>query len=94
MAAMIHVAAVTPQVTLASDTHYPWLVPGADIIEGPNLPIRRGHMAVPKAPGVGVSLDLDKLARAHETYVKSGMRERDDARTMQLVEPGWQRTLL
>jgi glucarate dehydratase len=94
MAAMIHVAAVTPQLTLASDTHYPWLVAGADIIEGPNLTIRRGHMQVPTRPGVGVSLDVDKLARAHETYTKCGMRERDDARTMQLVEPGWRRTLL
>lgn len=94
MAAMIHVAAVTPQLTLAGDTHYPWLVAGADIIEGPNLTIRRGHMPVPKTPGVGVALDLDKLARAHETYTKCGMRERDDARTMQLVEPGWRKTLL
>src|SRR5690606_2579139 len=34
MASMIAVGAVVPQVTLASDTHYPWLVEGADIIEG------------------------------------------------------------
>jgi glucarate dehydratase len=94
MAAMIHVAAVCPQLTLASDTHYPWLIEGADIIEGNNLPIRRGHMSLPTAPGVGVKLDPDKLARAHEVYLKCGMRERDDAGTMQLVEPGWQRTLL
>ena len=94
MAAMIHVAAVTPQITLASDTHYPWLVEGADIIEGGNLPIRRGHMQVPEKPGIGVTLDDDKLARAHETWRKCGMRERDDAATMQRVEPGWKRTLL
>src|SRR5262245_41235721 len=34
MAAMIHLGAATPQLTLASDTHYPWLPPDADIIEG------------------------------------------------------------
>jgi glucarate dehydratase len=51
-------------------------------------------MQVPQSPGVGVQLDLDKLARAHETYQKCGMRSRDDERTMQLVEPGWRRTLL
>jgi glucarate dehydratase len=93
MAAMIHVGAVTPQLTVASDTHYVWLVEGADIIEGSNLPIVDGHMAVPKGPGLGVTLDRDRLARAHETYIKCGMRRRDDASTMQMIEPGWQRTM-
>jgi glucarate dehydratase len=93
MAAMIHVAALTPQLTIASDTHYPWLPAGADIIQGPKLPIRDGKMQIPRGPGLGVSLDLDKLARAHEVYRKCGMRERDDAFTMRLVEPGWKREL-
>src|SRR5262249_4067654 len=62
MAAMIHVAAVVPQLNLASDTHYPWLVDGADIIEGPRLPLKDGKMAVPRGPGLGVTLDRDKLA--------------------------------
>jgi glucarate dehydratase len=94
MAAMIHVAAVTPQLTVAGDTHYPWLVDDADIIVGPKLAIRDGHMQVPTAPGVGVELDRDKLARAHEIYCKCGMRQRDDAYTMRLVEPNWERTRL
>lgn len=93
MAAMIQVGAVTPELTLASDTHYIWLVEGADIIEGPNLPIKDGHMAVPTGPGLGVTLDRDKLAKAHETYQKCGMRDRDDASTMQRFEPGWKRKL-
>ena len=89
MAAMIHVAAVTPELTLASDTHYPWLVADTDIIEGPNLAIVGGKMKVPGRVGLGVELDRDKLALAAETYQRCGMRGRDDARTMQLVEPGW-----
>ncbi len=93
MAAMIAVAAVTPQLTIASDTHYPWLPPNADIIQGPKLEIRNGHMQVPGGAGVGVDLDRDKLARAHETYRKCGMRQRDDATTMRLIEPGWKRDL-
>lgn len=93
MAAMIHVGAAVPQLTVASDTHYPWLATGKDIIEGPNLSIREGRMSVPAAPGVGVKLDLDKLARANETYVKCGMRVRDDAATMQRMTPNWTRTL-
>ncbi|HEV3168649.1 MAG TPA: enolase C-terminal domain-like protein [Isosphaeraceae bacterium] len=89
MAAMITLAAVVPQVTLASDTHYPWLVESADILEGPKLPIQDGHMTVPAGPGLGVRLDQDKLARAHEVYQKCGMRGRDDASLMKQMEPGW-----
>lgn len=91
MAAMIHVGAVCPQLTLPSDTHYPWLVEGADIIEGSKLPIRNGMMKVPDGPGVGVRLDLDKVAKAHEVYRKCGMRDRDDATTMRMIEPGFER---
>lgn len=92
MAAMAHVGAVVPQLTLASDTHYVWLVEGADIIDGPKIRIRGGKVMVPAGPGLGVALDLDKLARAHQVYQECGMRDRDDAFTMRLVEPGWQRT--
>ncbi len=93
MAAMIHLAASLPQLTYASDTHYPWLVDKAEIIAGGKLPIRGGKMQIPKAPGLGVELDRDQLARAHEIYRRSGMKQRDDAGTMQRVEPGWKREL-
>lgn len=94
MAAMIHLAAVVPGLTCASDTHYPWLVDDADIIAGPRLPIRDGRMAVPDGPGLGVALDRDKLARAHETYRKAGMGRRDDGALMRKLEPGWTGGLL
>jgi glucarate dehydratase len=94
MAAMIHLAATIPQLTMASDTHYPWLPDDADILEGPKLAIKNGAMAVPEGPGLGVALDVDKLARAHEVYTKSGMRRRDDATLMRKIEPGWTGGLL
>jgi glucarate dehydratase len=94
MAAMIHLAASIPELMLASDTHYPWLVNGMDIIEGENLTIKGGHMQVPPGPGLGVTLHQDKLARAHETYLKCGMRGRDDRTLMQRIEPGWKGELL
>src|SRR4029078_12437037 len=81
MAAMIHLASLIPELTMASDTHYPWLIDSADIIVGPKLPIVDGRMKIPAAPGLGVELDHDKLARAHEVYEKCGMRDRDDATT-------------
>jgi len=93
MAAMIHVASLIPELTMASDTHYPWLPDDADIIAGKKLPLTGGRMQIPSAPGLGVTLDQDKLARAKETYSKCGMRDRDDATTMRMVEPGWQRTI-
>lgn len=94
MAAMIHVAAVVPQLVVASDTHYPWLAEGADIIRGPNLAIRDGTMNIPAGPGLGVELDRDKAAKAHEVYQRCGMRRRDDATTMRRFEPGWKRELM
>ena len=89
MAAMIHLAASIPELTCASDTHYPWIVEGTDIIAGPPLTIRDGAMAVPTGTGLGITLDRDRLARAHEVYKKSGMHRRDDATLMKRLEPGW-----
>jgi glucarate dehydratase len=94
MAAMIHLAASIPELTCASDTHYPWLIEGSDIIDGPRLAIRNGQMAVPAGPGLGIALDYDRLARAHEVYKKCGMRRRDDASLMKRLEPGWTGELL
>lgn len=93
MAAMIHVGAVIPQLTYASDTHYVWLPEGSDIIQGGNLKIVDGKMKVPAGKGVGVTIDADKLAKAHETYRKCGMRDRDDRNTMRRVIPNWERAL-
>ncbi len=94
MAAMVHLAASLPQLTPASDTHYPWLPDAYDLIDGPRLAIRDGAMAVPTGPGLGVGLDQDKLARASEVYQKSSMRGRDDASLMRRLEPGWTGGLL
>jgi glucarate dehydratase len=89
MAAMIHLAASIPELTMASDTHYPWLIEGTDIIQGPKLTIQGGKMAIPAGPGLGVALDRDRLSRAHETYRKCGMHARDDRSLMRRIEPGW-----
>src|SRR6185503_5256960 len=87
MAAMVHLAAATPQLQCASDTHYPWLVDEADILVGPKLAIEGGQIRVPKAAGLGVEVDRDKLARAHRVYQKCGMRDRDDSATMRMIDP-------
>ncbi len=70
-AAMLHLAAALPNLTVAPDSHYHHLTD--DIIEGGKLPYRNGKMLVPKGPGLGVRLDRDKLAKYHELSQKKQM---------------------
>jgi glucarate dehydratase len=89
LAAMTHLAAATPNLTYACDTHWPWkseevVVPGA-------LEFADGAVRVPTTPGLGVELDRDALARLHEQYVRCGLRERDDTGYMQRIDPSYER---
>jgi glucarate dehydratase len=70
-AAMLHLAASLSNLVLAPDSHYHHLTD--DIIVGGKLPYRDGAMAVPIGPGLGVSLDYDKLARYHELAERQEM---------------------
>ena len=63
-AAMLHLAASLPNLVLAPDSHYHHLTD--DIIEGGKMKYKNGAMVDPTGPGLGVSLDRDKLARYHE----------------------------
>lgn len=80
LAAMVHVAAATPHLTYACDTHWPWKT--ADVIAPGALEFVDGAVAVPDKPGLGVELDPDALARAHEDYVRCGQTKRDDVTYM------------
>ena len=89
--AMVHAAAATPHLTYASDTHYPWQYAADEIIEGGRVPIVDGKIAVPTAPGLGVSIDQDALARGRERYERCPYRERDDRTPMrERVDPTWE----
>jgi len=86
-AAMTHLGAAMPNLTYALDTHYPWQ--WEEIITGGRIKIEGGSVTLPKGPGLGVELDRAALARAHETYRRCGIRERDDEPEMQKKVPGW-----
>ncbi len=89
--AMVHVAAATPHLTYASDTHYPWQDASDEIIEGGRVPIVDGKIAVPTCPGLGANLDQDALARGRERYDRCPYRERDDRTPMrERVDPNWE----
>jgi glucarate dehydratase len=70
-AAMLHLAAVLPNLAGACDSHYHHLVD--DVIVGGKLAYENGGMAVPTGPGLGVELDFDKLAKYHEMSKKQAM---------------------
>ncbi|MBB1159306.1 glucarate dehydratase family protein [Amycolatopsis dendrobii] len=88
LAAMVHVAAATPHLTYACDTHWPWKT--ADVIESGVLDFVDGAVAVPDRPGLGITLDQDALARAHEDYVRCGLTKRDDVTYMRKYTPGFE----
>ncbi len=87
LAAMTHLAAASPALAYAVDTHYPWQ--REEVIAGGRLRFEDGSLPVSREPGLGVELDRDALARLHENYVASGLTERDDAAEMQKIRPGW-----
>lgn len=92
LAAMTHLAAASPNLSYACDTHYPWnradeiVKPGALVIED-------GSIRVPSGPGLGVELDLDALAAAHARYVESGRTRRTDAIYMRTFDTAYDAAL-
>ena len=89
LAAMVHLAAAVPNLTYACDTHWPWKT--EDVVAGTPFTFSGGALTVPDAPGLGVSLDRDALARLHEQYLACGLRNRDDTGYMQRIDPGYER---
>ena len=85
--AMTHVAAATPNVGYACDTHYPWQE--EDVVAGGRIRFENGAVRVPTGPGLGVTLDREALARLHEQYKACGVRSRDDRAQMRKYQPGF-----
>ena len=48
-----------------------------------------GYVKVPSKPGLGVDIDMDAVARAHELYKGMGLGARDDSVAMQFLIAGW-----
>lgn len=87
LAMFTHVGAAAPGEITALDTHWIWQ-DGQPLTTAP-LEIRDGAIEVPGEPGLGIRLDRDKVAAAHELYVEHGLGARDDALAMQHLIPGW-----
>jgi glucarate dehydratase len=90
--AMAHVAAATPHLSYACDTHYPWSQAQDEIVLGGRIPFVDGKVVIPGKPGLGVELDYDQLARGRERYARCPYRKRDDEAEMRKhVDPAWRR---
>jgi glucarate dehydratase len=91
---MAHVAAATPHLTYACDTHYPWQSEIDEVVLGGRIPIVNGSVRILDKPGLGVELDYDQLARGKERFEKCPYRKRDDVAEMRkYVDPKWERIL-
>ena len=85
---MTHVASVIPGLVHACDTHHPWQT--EDVITEPQVFID-GALEVTDTPGLGIDLDRQELARLHQRWVDSEIRDRDDVAAMQIAHPDWVR---
>jgi glucarate dehydratase len=87
LAMFTHVAAAAPGDITAIDTHWIWQ-DGQHLTVDP-LRIVDGQVAVPTAPGLGVTIDEEQLDAAHELYLHEGLGARNDAVAMQYLVSGW-----
>ncbi|MCC6628534.1 MAG: glucarate dehydratase, partial [Chloroflexi bacterium] len=87
MAAMVHMGSVIPNLLYASDTHYPWNT--EDVIEGDRFRFEGGCLPVPTGPGLGVRLDPDKLAHAHERFRARAVASHGVAAELYNRVPDW-----
>lgn len=68
-AAMLHMAAASPYMQYAIDSHYHDQLD--DIITKPFI-YEQGFFEVPDGPGLGVTLDPDKVEKYHRAYLDQG----------------------
>lgn len=87
LATMLHLGAVIPNLSFAADAHYHHLTD--DVIVGGKFKYENGAIAVPTGPGLGVSLDRNKLAEYSELYRQLGNYPYDQDPS----RPGWTPTI-
>ncbi|GAA0972563.1 Glucarate dehydratase [Nocardioides aquaticus] len=87
LAMFTQVGAAAPGEITALDTHWIWQ-DGQGLTTAPPQVVD-GEITVPTGGGLGVQIDRDRLAAAHELYVEHGLGARDDAVAMQHLVPGW-----
>jgi glucarate dehydratase len=88
LAMFTHAAAAAPGKITAIDTHWIWQE-GQERLTREPLQIIGGEVQVPKAPGLGIEPDIDRIEAAHALYKKVATTARDDAMAMRYLVPDW-----
>ena len=87
LAMVVQCAAAIPGKMNGIDTHWIWQ-------DGQNLlndtpQIVDGYLQVPKKPGLGVTINMDRVMEANKLYNSLPTHDRDDAIAMQYLIPNW-----
>ncbi len=88
LAAMVHLAAATPNLTYACDTHWPWKT--EEVVKPGTIEFVDGSVPVPTTAGLGVQIDEEQLGALHEQYLRCGIRDRDDTGYMRTIDPAYE----
>ena len=87
LAAFAQVGAAAPGRPTALDTHWIWQDGQNLLKDAPR--IVDGYLEVPEKPGLGVTIDMEKVEAANRLYNSLPSHDRDDAMAMQYLIPGW-----
>lgn len=87
LAAFAHVAAAAPGNPTALDTHWIWQDGQNLLVDTPQ--IVDGYLQVPQKPGLGVTLNMERVDKARRLYEKLPYHDRDDAVAMKYLIPEW-----
>ncbi|MGM5068681.1 enolase C-terminal domain-like protein [Rhodococcus qingshengii] len=90
LAAMVHLAAATPNLTYACDTHWPWK--HEDVIVPRVSNFVDGAVAVPTGPGLGIETDQEAHSALHRQNLDCGIRDRDDTGYTRSIDPTFENT--
>ena len=88
LAMIVHTGAAAPGKITALDTHWIWQE-GEERLTRDSLEIKEGMIKVPDRPGLGIEIDMDRIEKAYNLYLKYGLGARDDSVAMQYLIPGW-----
>lgn len=87
LTAFAHVAAAAPGKPTALDTHWIWQ-DGQNLLNDTPC-IKNGYLQVPQKPGLGVTVNMERVMEANAFYNSLASHDRDDAAAMQYLIPGW-----
>lgn len=81
------VGAAAPGEITALDSHWIWQ-DGQNLLQD-TFHIKDGMIELNDQPGLGVTLNEERLLEANELYLQHDLDDRDDSIAMQYYLPGW-----